>query len=109
MFHKLVDTADDRTIAMIRVILGIVFFAHGAQKALGLFGGPGFSRTHRFFPTNRYFSRANGSRDRGRVPGRTGSVGRTSHAHCCARNHCQYGRSRLDCTQQGWLLYELVR
>src|SRR5438093_2361167 len=45
MFHKLVDTADDRTIAMIRVILGIVFFAHGAQKALGLFGGPGFSRT----------------------------------------------------------------
>src|SRR5437899_12825831 len=45
MFHKLVDTADDRTIAMIRVILGIVFFAHGAQKALGLFGSPGFSST----------------------------------------------------------------
>jgi putative oxidoreductase len=45
MFHKLVDTANDRTIAIIRVILGIVFFAHGAQKALGLFGGPGFSST----------------------------------------------------------------
>ena len=45
MFHKLVATADDRTIAMIRVILGIVFFAHGAQKALGLFGSPGFSST----------------------------------------------------------------
>ena len=45
MFHKLVDTADDRTIAMIRVILGIVFFTHGAQKTLGLFGGPGFSST----------------------------------------------------------------
>jgi hypothetical protein len=43
MFHKLVDTANDRTIAIIRVILGIVFFAHGAQKALGIFGGPGFS------------------------------------------------------------------
>ena len=49
MFHKLVDTANDRTIATIRVILGIVFFAHGAQKALGLFGGPGFSGTIGFF------------------------------------------------------------
>src|ERR1700741_4422648 len=37
MFHKLVDTANDRTITIIRLILGIVFFAHGAQKALGLF------------------------------------------------------------------------
>jgi hypothetical protein len=45
MFHELVDTANDRTNAMIRVILGIVFFAHGAQKALGLFGGSGFSST----------------------------------------------------------------
>jgi len=49
MFHKLVDTANDRTIAIIRVILGIVFFAHGAQKAMGLFGGPGFSSTIGFF------------------------------------------------------------
>ena len=49
MFHKLVDTANDRTITIIRVILGIVFFAHGAQKALGLFGGPGFSSTLGFF------------------------------------------------------------
>ena len=49
MFHKLVDIANDRTIAIIRVILGIVFFAHGAQKALGLFGGPGFSTTLGFF------------------------------------------------------------
>ena len=49
MFHKLLDTANDRTIAIIRMILGIVFFAHGAQKALGLFGGPGFSRTIDFF------------------------------------------------------------
>ena len=49
MFHKLVDTANDRTITIIRVILGIVFFAHGAQKALGLLGGPGFSSTIGFF------------------------------------------------------------
>ena len=49
MFYTLLDTANDRTIAIIRVILGIVFFAHGAQKALGLFGGPGFSNTIGFF------------------------------------------------------------
>ena len=49
MFHKLVDTANDRTITIIRLIFGIVFFAHGAQKALGLFGGPGFSSTLGFF------------------------------------------------------------
>ena len=30
-------------------ILGIVFFAHGAQKVLGWFGGPGFSGTMSLF------------------------------------------------------------
>lgn len=30
---------------IMRVILGAVFFPHGAQKALGLFGGKGFSET----------------------------------------------------------------
>jgi len=29
--------------------LGIVFFAHGAQKALGWFGGPGFEGTMKSF------------------------------------------------------------
>ena len=28
---------------MVRVVLGMVFFAHGAQKMLGWFGGDGFS------------------------------------------------------------------
>jgi uncharacterized membrane protein YphA (DoxX/SURF4 family) len=34
--------------ATIRLVLGVVFFAHGAQKMLGWFGGFGFSGTMRF-------------------------------------------------------------
>jgi putative oxidoreductase len=34
-----------------RVLLGIVFFPHGAQKLLGWFGGFGFSDTMGFFTT----------------------------------------------------------
>ena len=34
---------------VVRVALGVVFFAHGAQKALGWFGGYGFSGTMAFF------------------------------------------------------------
>jgi putative oxidoreductase len=30
---------------LLRLFLGVVFFPHGAQKALGWFGGPGFAGT----------------------------------------------------------------
>ena len=43
MFQRLLHTDNDYTFALLRLILGIVFFAHGAQKALGWFGGPGFT------------------------------------------------------------------
>ena len=49
MFHKLVNTSDDPAITILRLVLGVVFFAHGAQKALGWFGGYGFSGTMGFF------------------------------------------------------------
>ena len=88
MFHKLVDTANDRTITIIRVILGIVFFAHGAQKALGLFGGLGFSSTIGSFQQIGIPAWLTVLAIAGRVPGRTGAVGRTAHSHCCVRNHC---------------------
>jgi putative oxidoreductase len=51
MFKKLLGTADDSTLTFMRLILGIVFFAHGAQKALGWFGGYGFAGTMGFFTT----------------------------------------------------------
>lgn len=49
MFRKLISTTDDSTIAILRLVLGVIFFAHGAQKALGWFGGYGFSGTMGFF------------------------------------------------------------
>jgi putative oxidoreductase len=49
MFRKLISTPDDYTYTLVRLILGVVFFAHGAQKMLGWFGGYGFSGTMGFF------------------------------------------------------------
>jgi len=42
---KLLQTSNQFTLAFARLTLGIVFFAHGAQKLLGWFGGLGFSAT----------------------------------------------------------------
>jgi putative oxidoreductase len=49
MFRKLIWTTDDFALTVLRLVLGIVFFAHGAQKMLGWFGGYGFSGTMGFF------------------------------------------------------------
>ena len=49
MLRKLVGTADDHATAMLRFALGVIFFAHGAQKMLGWFGGYGFTGTMGFF------------------------------------------------------------
>jgi len=49
MLRKLMSTTNDSTVTIPRLVLGIVFFAHGAQKALGWFGGYGFTGTMGFF------------------------------------------------------------
>src|SRR6202167_738749 len=49
MFRKLMATDNDAAIAILRLVLGVVFFAHGAQKLLGWFGGYGFTGTIGFF------------------------------------------------------------
>jgi putative oxidoreductase len=49
MLRKLTQTDNSAGTTIIRVLLGVVFFAHGAQKMLGWFGGYGFSGTMGFF------------------------------------------------------------
>lgn len=49
MFKKLIQTDNDISSLVLRVLLAIVFFPHGAQKVFGWFGGFGFSGTMGFF------------------------------------------------------------
>src|SRR5436309_5555189 len=49
MIRKLYATDDNTATVILRLVLGIVFFAHGAQKMLGWFGGYGFHATLGFF------------------------------------------------------------
>jgi len=49
MFKKLISTSNDFVLTILRLVLGIVFFAHGAQKMFGCFGGFGFHGTIGFF------------------------------------------------------------
>lgn len=45
-WRAVLATADDRVTSGLRVVLAVVMFPHGAQHALGWFGGYGFSGTH---------------------------------------------------------------
>jgi putative oxidoreductase len=49
MFRKLVHTSNDGMLAMLRLALGVIYFAHGAQLMLGWFGGLGFDRSMTYF------------------------------------------------------------
>ncbi len=47
----LLQTDDSWSGLILRVMLGVVMFPHGAQKVFGWFGGNGFSGTMGFFTT----------------------------------------------------------
>ena len=49
MLRRLLVTDDNTATVILRFVLGLVFFAHGAQKMLGWFGGYGFSGTMAYF------------------------------------------------------------
>jgi putative oxidoreductase len=46
---QLFRTSNDAGLTLIRVALGLVMFPHGAQKALGWFGGYGWTGTMGYF------------------------------------------------------------
>jgi len=45
MIKKIFYTNNDYALTIGRLLLGVVYFAHGAQKVLGWFGGHGFHAT----------------------------------------------------------------
>ena len=47
--------AVDVALLIVRVIVGVIFMAHGAQKLFGAFGGPGLSKTVESMGTLGYF------------------------------------------------------
>ena len=49
MMKKIFQTDDDISRFVLRVLLALVFFPHGAQKVFGWFGGYGFSATMESF------------------------------------------------------------
>lgn len=49
MRYNIFKTGNDWTGLIIRLTLGLILFPHGAQKAFGWFGGPGFTNEMSFF------------------------------------------------------------
>ena len=49
MIESLTGTHADWVVGIARILLGIIFFGHGAQKMLGWYGGPGLANSMRAF------------------------------------------------------------
>jgi putative oxidoreductase len=52
MLQKILGTSPDGAVLILRVLAGLVFFPHGAQKVLGCFGGHGLAATMGAFTGN---------------------------------------------------------
>ncbi len=52
MLNKLLATENEYSALILRLVLGVVMFPHGAQKLFGWFGGNGFGGTMHHFTEN---------------------------------------------------------
>lgn len=46
---RILQTKENSSLTVLRIMLGLVLFPHGAQKLLGWFGGFGFEGTMKYF------------------------------------------------------------
>jgi putative oxidoreductase len=56
--NRIFTTGDSITGLVLRVTLGAVMLPHGAQKVLGWFGGPGYSKTMAMFTSQMHIPAA---------------------------------------------------
>jgi len=56
MLQRILKTRSGYDLTLLRVVLGMVMFAHGAQKMLGIFGGGGWTSTMQFFTETMHMS-----------------------------------------------------
>jgi putative oxidoreductase len=49
IIHQLLSTDNNIILTLIRIVLGVVIFPHGAQKLFGWFGGHGWNGSMNFF------------------------------------------------------------
>src|SRR5258708_15229811 len=109
MFKKLLATTDDFTLTFMRLILGIVFFPHGAQKLLGwwwvrLFGNHGI-----LHHADAHSRAARVSRDLRGVFRQFGTYLWIPDAHRRLRHRHEHARRRAHGAHAYSVLYELDR
>ena len=57
MIESLTGTYADWSVGIVRILLGVIFLAHGAQKLLGCYGGPGLAKSMRAFTEDLHLPR----------------------------------------------------